>query len=724
MFKDNSTSIRISDTSFQHEDSTVMDSDNQLSQSSLNTGLDTSAIGEDGQPLSRLVSSESYVGEGFRVYRRRWGILAQFCSLILANATMWVTFAPISNTAEVYFGTAGTTTRVNMLAVIFLILYPVGTVLEVYCMNKFKLRKTLLIGGALSVVGSLLRLIATLLQPHGLSPGATYGIILFGQVLAAVAQPLFLNCPAIISSAWFPPSERDISTSCGSLFSPLGNAVGSVLPVLFVAENQSDSENANGMEMLMLTEFLICVVPLVIAYFLFEAAPPTAPSYSALAKHALDEQHEEPLRVSTDEQQPHSRVRADTEGSGTSDKLITEGGSLDPLTGHEQLLPTTHSWQSTWTELHALRNNKNYCFLFSGFCLGLALFTGLLTFVNQIVLPFGYSNDDAGTLSASLLVSGLVGAAIVSQVLEKTKAYETVLKVGFVLCLLAIAFMITQLRAENFGLLCFSFCVLGFALLPMLPTVIENTAECTYPDVSEDLSVGLLFMGGNVLGIAVTSVLEALLKAESEKYGVVYDKNGSSTTGYSASSMSGGSAFIRPSNIFMSTIIVVSVVILWQYKGDYRRLKAERAGAQGMPGADTHTTASYQPPILRYGDLPLRGNDGSHERDAHSNARTTSNATSNRPSSTTTISDDDVLTAITPSTFTVSSGNSRTTVPSAVDKFQRTNTNSSFKWGLSDLGTLSQRETIVSNQTHMVGPSPARTESNKSALQNAFKSKR
>ncbi len=121
-----------------------MDSDNQLSQSSLNTGMDTSAIGEDGQPLSRLVSSESYVGEGFLVYRRRWGIRAQLCALILANATMLVTFAPISNTAEVFFGTAGTTTKVNMLAVIFLILYPVGTVLEVYCMNKFKLRKTLL----------------------------------------------------------------------------------------------------------------------------------------------------------------------------------------------------------------------------------------------------------------------------------------------------------------------------------------------------------------------------------------------------------------------------------------------------------------------------------------------------------------------------------------------------------------------------------------------------
>ena len=94
----------------------------------------------------------------YKVYPMRWGILAMFCSLILANATMWVTFAPISNIAQDYFGPdIGSITNVNMLAIVFLVFYPVGTALEVYCMSKFKLRNTILIGGALTVAGTCRR---------------------------------------------------------------------------------------------------------------------------------------------------------------------------------------------------------------------------------------------------------------------------------------------------------------------------------------------------------------------------------------------------------------------------------------------------------------------------------------------------------------------------------------------------------------------------------------
>ena len=119
-------------------------------------------------------------------------------------------------------------------------------------------------------------------------------------------------------------------------------------------------------------------------------------------------------------------------------------------------------------------------------------------------------NDDAGTFGALLIVFGLFGAAYTGSVainliicvliiysgylLEKTKKYRTILKVGFCLCVLVSIFMLCMLFSNNFVWLSVSFALMGLFMLPMLPAVLENSAEITYP-VSEEFSTGLLFMG-------------------------------------------------------------------------------------------------------------------------------------------------------------------------------------------------------------------------------------
>ena len=107
-----------------------------------------------------------------------------------------------------------------------------------------------------------------------------------GQLLAAIAQPLFMNCPACISATWFPPEERDISTACGSLFSPVGNCIGSIFPVLFVSQTgvSGSGGEVNGMDVLMLVEFILALIPLGLSYVYFKDEPPTAPSHSSAMK--------------------------------------------------------------------------------------------------------------------------------------------------------------------------------------------------------------------------------------------------------------------------------------------------------------------------------------------------------------------------------------------------------------------------------------------------------
>ena len=64
-----------------------------------------------------------------------------------------------------------------------------------------------------------------------------------------------------------------------------------------------------------------------------------------------------------------------------------------------------------------------------------------------------------------------------------------------------------MLYSDNFWGLFVSFALLGLFMLPMLPAVVENCAECTYP-LPEELSIGILFVGGNILGIPFIFIVQ------------------------------------------------------------------------------------------------------------------------------------------------------------------------------------------------------------------------
>lgn len=48
----------------------------------------------------------------------------------------------------------------------------------------------------------------------------------------------------------FAPNQRDIATTIGSLFNPLGNALGQIFPVIFVTQDDEGGP-VKGMEVLL-----------------------------------------------------------------------------------------------------------------------------------------------------------------------------------------------------------------------------------------------------------------------------------------------------------------------------------------------------------------------------------------------------------------------------------------------------------------------------------------
>lgn len=144
----------------------------------------------------------------YEVYPERWWTLAMFSCLNASNSQLWITFAPISDITSDYFGGIGIT-AVNMLALVFQIVYVPGTVLGVYTMKEYGMRGTMLIGGSLSFVGAVIRVIGALLKSSIGNWGA-YSLIMIGQIVGALGQPLYTNLPSAIAASWF-----QVRTHCG-----------------------------------------------------------------------------------------------------------------------------------------------------------------------------------------------------------------------------------------------------------------------------------------------------------------------------------------------------------------------------------------------------------------------------------------------------------------------------------------------------------------------------
>lgn len=224
----------------------------------------------------------------FQSYPYRWVILLVFCCLEISSVMLWVSFAPISDVTQHYFegnSYASSITGVNMLANVFLIFYAPGTVLGFLLMAYGNLKTTFVIAASITVAGSLLRYLSSLYL-DSLGAANAYWLMFLGQALAAIAQPSFLNMPPAIALAWFPTSERDIATTIGAMVSPIALAVGQIIPVALASETETSTGeyDVSGMEDLLLTEFLLTVLPLLLTIIFFRDAPPTPPSYAASLK--------------------------------------------------------------------------------------------------------------------------------------------------------------------------------------------------------------------------------------------------------------------------------------------------------------------------------------------------------------------------------------------------------------------------------------------------------
>ena len=143
--------------------------------------------------------------------------------------------------------------------------------------------------------------------------------------------------------------------------------------------------------------------------------------------------------------------------------------------------------------------------------IGMGIFNGVTTWVENIIRPRGFSAMDAGTMGAMMILGGLIGAVIIPAISDRTGKRIPLLRVGMV-C--AIPGLVGMTFAQNSILLFVSAFLFGFFLISTSPVGMQYTAEVTYP-TPEGTSNGLIQLFGQA-SVVFVYLMEALKRSNGD----------------------------------------------------------------------------------------------------------------------------------------------------------------------------------------------------------------
>lgn len=147
--------------------------------------------------------------------------------------------------------------------------------------------------------------------------------------------------------------------------------------------------------------------------------------------------------------------------------------------------------------LKRMLRQKDFILLLVVFFVGLGMFNGVSTWIEDIVRPRGFSISQAGMLGGLMLVGGIVGAVVMPLLSDKARRRKP-----FILLSLAglIPGLLGMTFATGYWLLLLSGFAFGFFLLSSGPIGFQFGAELTHP-APEGTSNSLLLVMGQISGI-------------------------------------------------------------------------------------------------------------------------------------------------------------------------------------------------------------------------------
>eukprot|EP00002_Diphylleia_rotans_P038059 TRINITY_DN8598_c0_g2_i1.p1 TRINITY_DN8598_c0_g2~~TRINITY_DN8598_c0_g2_i1.p1 ORF type:complete len:496 (+),score=90.89 TRINITY_DN8598_c0_g2_i1:44-1531(+) len=392
---------------------------------------------------------EEFLDPAIKLYKKRWLMLAMFCSLSMSNAVNWIAFASVATLAEEYYNVSAF--EISMLSTIYMIVYAIGAFSAGWLVERKGLRTGLIISALLNLSGAIIRVLPYPIEST--TDEATgyhyYALALFGQTLAATAQLFILSIPPILAQSWFGVDERVKATAIGALCNQFGIAIGFYLPPAIIGNDSSK------FPFLMLVEAAISLLVCFPIILFFQSKPRKPPSHSQLLSEKVEE---------------HDFLQAAL--------LFLE--------------------------------NRGFMILLISYSICFGGFAAICTVLEPTLSEFGYSTTQSG-LYGSLNVSfGMLGAYVFGHYADKYKKLHYFVFLALLGSFLSMVWFSAAIGPGREWMMAVSQSLLGFFMTALIPVSLDLAVEITYPQ-PEALSTTALMAFSQVFGVVLVQVMTAML---------------------------------------------------------------------------------------------------------------------------------------------------------------------------------------------------------------------
>ncbi|KAK3381530.1 major facilitator superfamily domain-containing protein [Podospora didyma] len=164
-----------------------------------------------------------------------------------------------------------------------------------------------------------------------------------------------------------------------------------------------------------------------------------------------------------------------------------------------------------------LFGHLEFWLLFIPFSIFVGFFNSISSLLNQIMEPYGYTDEEAGIAGAILIVVGLVTSAVTSPIIDRTKAFLTAIRIAVPIIGLSYLIFIWMPGTRDAGGVAGPYvvlAVLGAGSFSLVPVVIEYLVELTHP-ISPEITSAVAWSGGQILG-GIFIIVSGALKASDD----------------------------------------------------------------------------------------------------------------------------------------------------------------------------------------------------------------
>jgi len=242
----------------------------------------------------------------------------------------------------------------------------------------------------------------------------------------------------------------------------VGGSIGFLLPGYIVGEETSPEIAKPLFLRLLLIEAIIATVLCVPAFFFLREKPPTPPSPSAEVKRAPFKQG-----------------------------------------------------------LKLMVKNTNFLWLLAQQGCVLGAINTLLTVMQSLINPFGYTQVQSSALGVVANVCSVVGCLLLGYLVERTKKFKLGIAISSFVGLSVYGLFTGALFWNNFIVLAIIVGVLAFVLAPSGPVALEFGCEITFP-VGEAMAGGAILSVIQIVCPAQTFIIGAIMEHNDPKKGAIY----------------------------------------------------------------------------------------------------------------------------------------------------------------------------------------------------------